>query len=87
MNFDLKTTNWIRVDGLTDGTTYHMQAKQFNQNYEVADMLFTQLSGASPWELDDGILCTDVKLTKKENYNVYIRSNSAPVNIQVEEIA
>lgn len=87
MNFNLTTTKWTPVSGLTDGVTYHMQAKQFNQNYEVADMLYTQLSGSSPWELDDGILCTDVKFTKKADYTVFIRSNSAPVNIQVEEVS
>ena len=87
MNFDLKNTRWYKIPNLLDDTTYFLQAKikLYQDDFQEVSILFTQIPNY-PLEEDDGVLASDFKFQKRSGEDVYIRTLTSPVNIQIEAI-
>lgn len=85
MNFDLTTTNWTQVTGLTDDTVYLLQAKSMAGEYcEEIPVLFAQ-SATTPADNKSGIYTGAIKFKKVSGTNIYIKGKK-DFNIQVEEV-
>lgn len=85
MNFNLTTTEWHKIENLTDDKTYTLQAKTGTTNYDIVNILLTS-SSAMPTIPNNGILADTFKFKKVSTKDIYIRTLATPVNIYIEEV-
>ena len=85
MNFDLTSTNWTQVTGLTDNTVYLLQAKSMAGEYcEEEPVLFAQ-SATTPADNKSGIYAGSFKFKKVSGINIYVKGKK-DFNIEIQEV-
>lgn len=91
-NFNLTDTSWTEVENLVDGETYFLQGKLDKvgntstfENYISQELMFTQTDTA-PTELNEGIIASGIKFTKKAGQYVYVRAVVSLTNVQIEKV-
>lgn len=90
MNIKLTNFDWVKIENLEAGKKYYFQSRIFVERDEGGNMVYkydVEFAQAETTPDGNGLVASDVKFTKSDNKNVYVRATEALTNIHIEEIA